>query len=453
MSNKFNALKSQLKSLLGDRISYSESDCLHHGRDPAHENSLPPDMVVYPLNNQEVSDIVKLCRSHSCPIIPYGVGSSLEQQVAAPEGGVCVELSKMNKVLKVNANDMDALVEAGVTREQLNHYIRDSGLFFPLDPGANASIGGMASTRASGTNAVRYGTMRMNVMGLTLVTPTGDLIKTGGRARKSAAGYDLTALYVGSEGTLGIITEIIVKLHPVPEKIAAAVVSFPSLEKTVKTVIEILQCAIPIARVELLDNVQMSAINLHAKMNYPELPTLFLEFHGSPASVKEQIEFVEEIASENGGGEFNWAEKTEDRTKLWEARHEAFFANRNLQPGNNILTTDVCVPISSLPQCILDTRKDLDNIGLVAPIIGHVGDGNFHVMLLYSDEQMDIAMDAHKRLVERALKLQGTCTGEHGIGMGKKDFLVSEHGQAVSQMRNIKQALDPENLMNPGKIF
>lgn len=446
-------LQKQLKQLFADRVNFSPSDCEHHGRDPAHDKSLPPDAVVYPLSTEEVREIVKLCEATKTPIIPYGVGSSLERQVAAPQGGISVDFSKMDTIVKINAEDMDATVQAGVTRESLNHYLRDSGLFFPIDPGANATLGGMASTRASGTNAVRYGTMRTNVMALTVVTPQGKIIKTGGRAKKSSAGYDLTALYVGSEGTLGLITEVTVKLHPQPEKIAAAVVSFPTLENAVTTVIELLQCAIPIARVELLDDVQMKAIRLHSNIDYPELPTLFLEFHGTPLSVQEQIETVEALTANNNGGEFHWAERSEDRSKLWSARHEAFYANRSLQPGNNILTTDVCVPISSLPQCILETRADLDKIGLVAPIIGHVGDGNFHVMLLYSDAQTDIAMAAHKRLVDRALKLEGTCTGEHGIGMGKKEFLISEHGNAVAQMKKIKQAFDPDNLMNPGKIF
>ncbi len=446
-------LQQHLQQQFAQRVNFSPSDCDHHGRDPAHEKSLPPEAVVYPVSTQEVCQIVKLCAATHTPIIPYGVGSSLERQVAAPQGGICIDFSKMNRIVEINAADMDARVQAGVTRESLNSYLRDTGLFFPIDPGANASIGGMASTRASGTNAVRYGTMRTNVMGLTVVTPQGNIIKTGGRARKSAAGYDLTAIYVGAEGTLGLITEITLKLHPQPEKIAAAVVSFPHLENAITSVIELLQCAVPIARVELLDKVQMKAIRLNSAVEYAELPTLFLEFHGSPLAVKEQIETVENIAAQNQGGGFNWAEHPEDRTKLWSARHEAFYTNRSLQPGNNILTTDVCVPISSLPQCILDTRKDLDEIGLLAPIIGHVGDGNFHVMLLYSDAQTNIAMAAHNRLVKRALKMQGTCTGEHGIGMGKKEFLLAEHGDAVAQMKKIKQAFDPDNLMNPGKIF
>lgn len=453
MTINFSALKNELKEFLGDRVTSSESDCLHHGRDPAHDNSLPPNLVCYPLETSEVCKIVHCCSRVRCPVIPYGVGSSLEQQVAAPQGGVCIDLSRMDQILDVHVEDMDARVQAGVTRESLNHHLRDSGLFFPLDPGANASIGGMASTRASGTNAVRYGTMRINVMGLTVVTPQGNVIKTGGRSRKSAAGYDLTALYVGSEGTLGIITEILVKLHPVPEKISAAVVSFPSLDLTVKSVIEILQCGIPIARVELLDAIQMMAINQHSALNHPQQPTLFLEFHGGEKAVAEQVDMVRDITEMNQGSHFNWAEQAEDRNKLWHARHEAFFANRSLEPGNHILTTDVCVPISHLPQCLLETRTELDEIGLTAPIIGHVGDGNFHVMILYRDDQTDIAMSAHERLVQRALGFEGTCTGEHGIGMGKKAFLLNEHGDAVANMRSIKTLFDPDNIMNPGKIF
>jgi len=443
----------ELKSLMGNQVSTSSSNCEHHGRDPGHEHSIPPDAVIYPKTTQQVSQIVKICAKNKTPIIPYGIGSSLEQHVVAPYGGICIDLSKMDEILEVNAEDMDMRVQAGVTRESLNSYIRDTGLFFPIDPGADATLGGMASTRASGTNAVRYGTMRTNVMGLTVVTPQGEVVKTGSRARKSSAGYDLTAVYVGSEGTLGIITEVSVKLHPIPEIIAVAVVSFEHLEDAITTVIETLQCAVPIARVELLDQVQMMAICKHSDIDYPELPTLFLEFHGGTASVKEQIETVKEIASENHGQDFLWTEKPEDRTKLWKARHEAYYANRGLQPGANMMTTDVCVPISRLKECILDTRKDLDQIGLTAPIIGHVGDGNFHVMLLYTDEQVDIANAANERLINRALKMQGTCTGEHGIGMGKREFLVQEHGDAVKEMRKIKTIFDPNNIMNPGKIF
>jgi len=442
-----------LQQKFAKQMSLSISDREHHGRDPGHFDSMPADAVIYPQSTEQVRDIVQICAAHKTPMIPYGVGSSLEQQVAAPKGGICIDLSKMDQIIQINAQDMDARVQAGVTREALNHDLRDQGLFFPIDPGANATLGGMASTRASGTNAVKYGTMRLNVIGLTLVTPQGEIIKTGGRARKSSAGYDLTALYVGSEGTLGIITEVAVRLSPIPEKIAAAVVSFPSLEDAVVSVIETLQCAVPIARVELLDQIQMRAIRQHSELDYAELPTLFLEFHGGEASVQEQVEMVQSITESHAGQDFVWAEKAEDRNKLWAARHEAYYANRGLQPGANMMTTDVCVPISRLPECLLDTRADLDQIGLTAPIIGHVGDGNFHVMLLYTDKQAGIAHAANERLVARALSMGGTCTGEHGIGLGKRQFLLDEQGDAVAAMLKIKRCYDPDNIMNPGKIF
>ncbi len=447
------SLIDQLKPVFQDRLTTSISDREHHGRDPGHEDSLAPDVVIYPNSTEEVNKIVAACASLQVPIIPYGVGSSLEQHVAAPSGGVCIDCSKMDRIIQVNPEDMDARVQAGVTREQLNQYIRDMGLFFPIDPGANATLGGMSATRASGTNAVRYGTMKNNVIGLTVVTPHGEVIETGGRARKSSAGYDLTSVYVGSEGTLGVITEVAVKLSPIPEKIAAAVVSFDSLKDAVTTVIELLQCAVPIARVELLDQVQMKAIKMHSKLEYPELPTLFLEFHGGPAAVQEQIQMVEDIAIGNSGQSFNWAEQPEDRSKLWAARHEAYYANRGLQPGASMITTDVCVPISKLPECLLETRKDMDSTGLLAPIIGHVGDGNFHVMILFEETQREIANQANERLVARALALEGTCTGEHGIGIGKRHFLLAEHGDSVAEMKKIKAIFDPQNIMNPGKIF
>jgi D-lactate dehydrogenase (cytochrome) len=443
-----------LKKRFLKQINTSLSDREHHGRDPGHQNSLPPDAVIYPKSTQEVAEIVRICALHKTPIIPYGVGSSLEQHVAAPYGGISIDLSKMDQILQIYPEDMNAKVQAGVTRESLNHYIRDTGLFFPIDPGANATLGGMASTRASGTNAVRYGTMKANTLGLTVVTPDGTIIQTGSRAKKSSAGYDLTALYVGSEGTLGIITEVLVHLTPIPEKMAAAVVSFNDLQSAVYSVIEILQCAIPIARVELLDQMQMKAIRQHSSIAYPELPTLFLEFHGTANAVKEQVESVKAITADHQGHDFQWAEQAEERNQLWQARHEAYYANRGLQPGANMITTDVCVPISRLPECLLATRKDLDEIGLISPIIGHVGDGNFHVMLLYTDEQNTMAQAAVDRLIKRALAMEGTCTGEHGIGLGKRQYLIDEHGQeSVDQMKKIKQIFDPEGLLNPGKIF
>jgi D-lactate dehydrogenase (cytochrome) len=442
-----------LSDLFKQRMTTSISDREHHGRDPGHEDALSPDAVVYPLTTAEVCKIIKCCAEFNVPVIPYGMGSSLEQHVAAPQGGISIDFSKMAEILEVNPEDMDARVQAGVTREQLNQFIRDTGLFFPIDPGANATLGGMSATRASGTNAVRYGTMKSNVIGLTVVTPQGNIIKTGGRSRKSSAGYDLTSVYVGSEGTLGVITEVAIKLSPVPEKIASAVVAFKTLKAAVTTVIELLQCAVPIARVELLDQVQMKAIREHSQLDYEELPTLFLEFHGGPAAVQEQIDMVQELALTNQGQTFRWAERPEDRTKLWAARHEAYYANRGLQPGAKMITTDVCVPISKLPECLLQTRKDLDQTGLTAPIIGHVGDGNFHLMILFEESQREIAEAANQRLVTRALALQGTCTGEHGIGLGKRHFLLAEHGDAVAEMKKIKNIFDPQNIMNPGKIF
>jgi len=453
--NRINTLKliESLKTKFDDRVTTSISDREHHGRDPGHDVAQAPDAVIYPQSTEEVQEIVEYCAKYKVPIIPYGVGSSLEQHVVAPFGGICIDLSRMSEIIEVNVEDMDVRVQAGVTREQLNQHIRDTGLFFPIDPGANATLGGMSATRASGTNAVRYGTMKSNVIGLTVVTPQGKIIKTGGRSRKSAAGYDLTSVYVGSEGTLGIITEVAIRLSPIPEKIAAAVVSFETLNDAVTTVIEMLQCAVPIARVELLDQVQMKAIREHAGLDYPELPTLFLEFHGGPESVKEQIKTVEEIAEANHGKSFSWAEQPEDRTKLWAARHEAYYSNRSMMPGSMMITTDVCVPISKLPECILETRADLDEVGLLSPIIGHVGDGNFHVMMLFNEEQLKVAHDANKRLTARALKLSGTCTGEHGIGLGKRQFLLDEHGESVAEMRKIKTIFDPDNIMNPGKIF
>lgn len=453
--NKENVKKliEKLKLSFNEKITTSISDREHHGRDPGHENAMAPDAVIYPNSTEEVCEIIKSCAQYQIPVIPYGVGSSLEQHVVAPYGGISIDLSRMSDIVEFNPEDMDVRVQAGVTREQLNHYIRDSGLFFPIDPGANATIGGMSATRASGTNAVRYGTMKTNVIGLTVVTPQGNIIKTGGRARKSAAGYDLTSVYVGSEGTLGVITEIALRLNPIPEKIAAAVVSFDTLKNAITTVIETLQCAVPIARVELLDQVQMKAIREHSKLDYPELATLFLEFHGGPESVKEQVQVVEEVAQANNGESFSWAEQPEDRSKLWAARHEAYYSNRSMMPGAKMITTDVCVPISKLPDCILETRADLDEVGLLAPIIGHVGDGNFHVMILYQNDQAGLAEQANKRLIARALRMQGTCTGEHGIGIGKRQFLLDEHGESVAEMRKIKSILDPQNIMNPGKIF
>jgi D-lactate dehydrogenase (cytochrome) len=445
-----------LEAAVPGRIRTSQSDRDQHGRDSAHAVPQPPDAVAYPTTTDEVAALMRVCARHGRPVIPFGVGSSLERHVTAPFGGLSLDLSAMNRILEVHAEDMDARVEAGVTREQLNADLRDQGLFFPIDPGANATLGGMAATRASGTNAVRYGTMRGNVMGLTVVTPEGEVIRTGGRARKSSAGYDLTALYVGSEGTLGIITEVHLRLYPVPERIAAAVVQFTTLRDAVESVIETLQLGVPIARIELLDELQMRAVNARAQLGFRNAPTLFLEFHGGPASVDEQIATVRAVMEGRGGSDFQWADRQEDRTRLWKARHDAFWAAKDLRPGTDVITTDVCVPISRLADCVLETRADLDGRGLIAPIVGHVGDGNFHCVILYdadSEVESRTAAEAHEALILRALAMGGTCTGEHGIGAGKREYLLREHGTGVASMRRLKQALDPRNLMNPGKIF
>jgi D-lactate dehydrogenase (cytochrome) len=376
--------------------------------------------------------------------------------VQALHGGVCIDVSQMNEILEVNADDLDCRVQPGVTRKQLNDHLRDSGLFFPIDPGADASLGGMAATRASGTNAVRYGTMRENVLGLSVVLADGRVIRTGGRARKSAAGYDLTRLFVGSEGTLGVITEVQLRLYGIPEAISSAVCSFPTLEGAVKTVTQTIQLGIPVARIELLDEVQMDAINRYSDLNYPVQPTLFFEFHGSDNGVREQVELVGEIAAEFGGSDFQWATRQEDRNKLWQARHDAYYAAMALRPGCKGWATDVCVPISELTECLLETRKDIDKSGILAPIVSHAGDGNFHLVFLVdtdNPDEMARASAVNDRMVTRALAVGGTCTGEHGVGYGKIELLKAEHGEGVSVMRQIKIALDPDNIMNPGKIL
>ena len=444
-----------LRGIVGDRLSVAQSVLEQHGRDESYHKPHPPDAVVYAQSTEEVSEIVKLCAGREVPVIPYGTGTALEGHVAALEGGVSIDLSEMNEVVEVNAEDMDVTVQAGVTRKQLNEYLRDTGLFFPIDPGADASLGGMAATRASGTNAVRYGTMRENVLALTVVLADGRVIRTSRRARKSSAGYDLTRLFVGSEGTLGVMTEVTLRLYGIPEAISAAVCPFPDLESAVNTVILTIQSGIPVARVELLDGLQMEAINKFSKLDYAAVPTLFFEFHGSEKSVVEQAETVQALAADFGGAEFQWATKAEERNKLWQARHDSFYASLALRPGSKAMATDVCVPISRLAECILETRKDLDETGLLAPILGHVGDGNFHVVLLIDMEDEDELAQCkafNERLVMRALAMDGTCTGEHGVGYGKIDFLVAEHGEAISVMRALKMALDPQNIMNPGKI-
>jgi D-lactate dehydrogenase (cytochrome) len=449
-------LIAELRELLGERLSTSEAVCRQHGKDESFHEVAAPDAVAFAAGTEEVAAIVTACARHKTPVIPYGTGTSLEGHVQALHGGVCIDLSQMNAILQVNAEDLDCRVQPGVTRKQLNTHLRDSGLFFPIDPGADASLGGMTATRASGTNAVRYGTMRENVLGLTVVLADGRVIRTGGRARKSAAGYDLTRMFVGSEGTLGVITEVQLRLYGIPEAISSAVCSFPTLEGAVKTVTQTIQLGIPVARIELLDEFQMDAINRYSKLSYPVQPTLFFEFHGSDNGVREQAEMVGEIAEEFGGGDFQWTSHQEDRNKLWQARHDAYYAAMALRPGCKGWATDVCVPISALTECLLETRKDIDASGILAPIVSHAGDGNFHLVFLVDTgdaEEMARAAGVNDRMVARALAAGGTCTGEHGVGYGKIEFLKAEHGEAVSVMRQIKNALDPDNIMNPGKIL
>jgi D-lactate dehydrogenase (cytochrome) len=450
------ALAADLRQLLGDRVTTSRGIREHHGKDESYFPHAPPDAVAFPDSTAEVRGILTLCRRYHTPVIPFGVGTSVEGHVLATHGGVCIDMSRMNKVLAVHAEDLDATVQAGVTRKALNEEIRHTGLFFPIDPGADATLGGMAATRASGTNAVRYGTMRENVLGLTVVTADGGVINTARRARKSAAGYDLTRLFVGSEGTLGVITEVTVRLYPVPEAVSAAVCSFKDIGGAVSTVIQTLQAGIPIARSEALCATTMKAINAYSKTAYPEQPTLFLEFHGSERGVVEQAELVEEIARERGGEGFQWATKPEDRTRLWSARHQAYFAGLQLRAGARAVSTDVCVPISRLTECMLETAADIAGASMPIPMFGHVGDGNFHCMVLIrpgSDSDLAEAKRFNERLVNRALAMEGTCTGEHGVGFGKIEWLRKEHGGGVDLMAAIKRTFDPENLLNPGKVL
>ncbi len=450
------SLLAALRELLGERLSTSAAICAQHGKDKSYHPAHAPDAVAFPRSTEEVAGIVKLCAEHDTPVIAFGTGTSLEGQVAALRGGISVDMSQMNRILRVNAEDLDATVEAGVTRKQLNEDLRDTGLFFPIDPGADASLGGMAATRASGTNAVRYGTMRENVLCLTVVLADGRVIRTARRARKSAAGYDLTRLFVGSEGTLGIITELTVRLYGIPEAISAAVCAFPSLEDAVNTVIATIQLGVPVARIELLDEAQIAAINKYSKLDHKVAPTLFFEFHGSPSGVAEQSETVKSIAADNGAEGFRWATTAEERSKLWQARHDAYYAALALRPGSKGWATDVCVPISRLAQCIRETKQDLSQSSLPSALVGHVGDGNFHLVFMIDPnrpEEIAEAARLNSRMVTRALAVEGTCTGEHGIGYGKMDFLVAEHGEAISVMRMIKRALDPNDLLNPGKIL
>jgi D-lactate dehydrogenase (cytochrome) len=449
-------LLESLRQLLGDRLSTSAAVTEQHGHDESYHAASPPDAVAFAESTDDVAAIVELCARSKCPVIAYGTGTSLEGHVAALHGGICIDMSGMNEILSVNADDLDCRVQAGVTRKQLNQDLRETGLFFPIDPGADASLGGMAATRASGTNAVRYGTMRENVLGLTVVLADGRVITTGGRSRKSAAGYDLTRLLVGSEGTLGIITEVQLCLYGVPEAMSAAVCSFPTLEGAVNSVMLTIQSGVPVARIELLDEVMMDGVNKYSGLDYPVLPTLFFEFHGSERGVEEQAETVREIVADFDGGNFEWATRSEDRNRLWQARHNAYYAGIAMRPGAKGWPTDVCVPISRLAESILETKRDIQREGLLAPIVGHVGDGNYHLSFIVDPddaEEMERAKRVNERMVVRAIELGGTCTGEHGIGFGKIEFLRTEHGEAVSVMRQLKQALDPDNLMNPGKMF
>jgi D-lactate dehydrogenase (cytochrome) len=449
------ALVTRLSGDFGDRAVTAHAVREHHSHGEGLADAGLPDVVVFPHSNEEVASIVRLCHLARVPVIAFGVGTSLEGHVAALYGGVCVDLSQLNRVLEINAEDLDCRVQAGVTREQVNAELKGTGLFFPIDPGANATIGGMAATRASGTNAVRYGTMRENVLGLTVVTADGRIVKTGGRARKSSAGYDLTRLFVGAEGTLGVITEIQLRLYGVPEAIQAAVCQFPDLASAVNTVIVAMQTGISVARIELLDEVQMDASIRYSKLKGFEIkPTLFFEFHGSEAGVREQSAAMQAASDEFGGSAYQWATKTEDRTRLWKARHDAYYAALALKPGMTSFATDACVPISRLTDCILETKADVERSGLTAPILGHVGDGNFHLVVLFDGadpEQRERAEALAKGVSMRAIAMGGTCTGEHGIGWHKLDVLAQEHGEAVDLMRMIKRALDPRDIMNPGK--
>lgn len=449
-------IMARLVDLVGDRVTKTPGILDAHGRGEAYHAPEPPDVVAFPESTEEVQQIVRICAEVDMPIVPFGAGTSLEGNATAPRGGLCLDMMRMNHVLAINTEDMDVRTQPGITRKQLNAQLRDTGLFFPIDPGADASIGGMASTRASGTMAVRYGTMKDNVLSLEVVLADGRLIRTARRARKSSAGYDLTRLFVGAEGTLGVITEITLKLHPQPEAISAAVCAFPGLKAAVDTAIGVIQSGIPVARIELLDQVMMRGVNAYAKLAYRDAPTLFFEFHGSRAGAKEQAEAAQAIATDLGSLGFEWAVTPEQRSRLWQARDNTLYAGLGLRPGARAMITDVCVPISRLTECLTLTEQDINRSDLIAPCVGHVGDGNFHLLILIDPnnaEELSRAKAFHARLVERAIALEGTCTGEHGVGTGKIAFVENELGGAVDVMRAIKRSLDPRNIMNPGKIF
>jgi len=447
----------RLSALLGPRATTGQAEREHHSHGESYHPPALPDVVCYPRTTEEVAGILRISAGEQVPVVPFGAGSSIEGQVNAIHGGIAVDMRQMNAILRVSAEDLDATVEAGVLRKQLNKALEKSGLTFFIDPGADCTIGGMVSTRASGTTAVRYGTMRENVLGLTVVLADATVIRTGTRARKSSAGYDLTRLFVGAEGTLGVVTDVTLRLHPLPEAVAAAVCSFGSLAGAVETVIATLQAGVSVARMELVDAVQMDAINRYSKTDYPVAPTLFFEFHGfTETQVNDESAFVQSIAAEHGGGDFRWATRPEDRGRLWQARHDAYFAALALRPGSKAFTTDVCVPISRLAECVLETEKDSASAPFPAPLVGHAGDGNFHLLYVLDPDNPAELAEAERlsdRMVARALALGGTCTGEHGIGTGKLKYLHAEHGPALEVMRAIKRALDPDNRMNPGKLI
>jgi len=446
-----------LQAQFGNRCVTSSAVREQHGHTLTWIPNQPPDVVVFPQSTEEVAEIVKLCAKHRFPVIAFGTGTSLEGHVNAPYGGVSIDMSMMKQVLVVHDEDLDVVVQPGITRKELNEQLRDKGVFFPIDPGADASIGGMTATRASGTNAVRYGTMKDNVLALKAVMPDGEIIKTAQRAKKTSAGYDLTRLLVGSEGTLGVVTEITLKLHGIPELIMAAACSFPTVKDACDTTIMTIQTGLPVARIELLDALQVKACNAHSKLSLPEKPLLLVEFHGTEAGVREQVERFGDIAREFGGSEFQWAEKPEDRTKLWQARHDVYWAALGLRPGAKSIATDVCVPISRLAECIEETIADIESHGIIAPIVGHVGDGNFHcspLVMMNDPDEIERNEAFLVRLAERAIRFDGTCTGEHGIGQGKMKYLEAELGApTLNVMRAIKRAIDPDNIMNPGKII
>ena len=446
-----------LRERFGDRVSTADAVREHHGRDESPYPAMLPDVVVYALSTEEVAWVAAHCNAHGVPLIPYGTGSSLEGHLLAVQGGVSLDLSRMDQIVALHPEDFTVTVQAGVTRKQLNDDIRDTGLFFPIDPGADASLGGMAATRASGTNAVRYGTMRENVVSLKVVTADGRILTTAGRARKSSAGYDLTRIFVGSEGTLGIITEVTVRLYPQPEAVSAAICNFSDLGAAVRSVIEIIQMGVPVARVEFMDTAAVRATNAYSKLELKESPLLLFEFHGSPAGVREQAETVQEITRSHGGEDFAWAEHPEDRSRLWTARHNAYFAGLQLRPGCRSSTTDVCVPISRLAECVTETAAELDQASFPYTILGHVGDGNFHVLMLLDPDnpaEFHESEALNQRLVERALRMEGTCTGEHGVGLHKMAFMETEHGRdALDLMAALKLAFDPQDILNPGKII